>query len=69
MKVCKCPRCRVVHEAVPASTLVGLSEELVYRRTHCCLCESPSSEFVPLPDERDLMDDEFGYPMAVVRWL
>lgn len=69
MKVCACPVCGTVHEAAPSTVLNGLTEEQVYARTHCKLCESPSSRFVALADEPDLKNEEFGYPLAVVRWL
>jgi|GEM_PF-4339237 len=69
MKVCACPACGTVHEAAPSPVLDGLSEERVYARTHCKLCESPSAHFVALADEPDLMDGELGYPLAVVPWL
>lgn len=69
MKVCRCRVCGVLHEAAPASILVGQSEEFTYARTHCRLCEAPSSTFAPLADEPDLPADEIGYPLAVVPWL
>ena len=69
MNVCRCRVCGVIHEATPASILVGLSDEQTYVRTHCRLCESPSSAFVPIADEPDLPADEIGYPLAVVPWL
>lgn len=69
MKVCRCNVCSIVHQAAPASALDGLSEEMNYARTHCRLCESPSSAFVPLADEPDVPADEIGYPLAVVPWL
>lgn len=69
MKVCKCVRCGVVHEAASRTILLNLDEETRYRITHCRLCGSPSSTFSPLPDEADLPDDELGYPVAVVPWL
>lgn len=69
MKVCMCPTCGVLHEAVPASKLVGLSEEQVYARIHCRMCETPSDVFIQVRDEPDLGPDEIGYPAAVVPWL
>jgi hypothetical protein len=68
MKVCMCPTCGVLHEAVPASSLVGLNDEKVYARTHCRMCETPSEGFIRRRDEPDLEPDEFGYPAAVVPW-
>lgn len=66
MKVCMCRYCGVKHEAASAIDLLGLDEEQTYRRTHCRLCESPSSTFVRLADEPDLQPDELGYPLVVM---
>lgn len=68
MKVCMCPTCGVLHEAVPAS-LHGLSDDEVYARTHCRMCETPSDVFIRRKDEPDLGPNELGYPAAVVPWL
>jgi len=69
MKVCMCPTCGVLHEAVPESHLVGLTGEQVHARTHCRMCETPSEVFIRRVDEADLGPDEIGYPAAVVPWL
>jgi hypothetical protein len=69
MKVCMCPTCGVLYEAMPASSLVEMSDEQVYARTHCRMCETPSDVFIRRNDEPDLGPNEFGYPAAVVRWL
>ena len=69
MKVCMCPTCGVLYEAVPASSLLGMSDEQVYARTHCRMCETPSDVFIPRRDEPGLEPDEFGYPAAAVPWL
>lgn len=69
MRVCACPMCGTLHEAVSAVALIGITEEQLYDRTHCRLCELPSSTFIALKDEPDLGDDELGYPLAVVPWL
>lgn len=46
--------------------LIGLAGQLVYQRTHCRLCETPSTTFIRRPDEPDFLDGELGYPLAVV---
>lgn len=46
--------------------LIGLAEQVVYQRTHCRLCETPSTTFIRRPDEPDLLDGEFGYPLVAV---
>lgn len=69
MKMAACPVCRTIHEAVGPSALKGAGKKRTYRVTHCRLCEPPSTTFRPLPDHPELVDDELGFPMAVVPWL
>lgn len=69
MNAAACPTCRAIHEATSALALVGLNDDQRYRRTHCVLCETPSSYFLPIGDLPDPDADEFGYPLAVVPWM
>jgi hypothetical protein len=69
MKLAICPACQVVHEAVGRDLLEGADEERAYRLTHCRLCAIPCTEFRPLPDGPELLEDELGFPAAVVPWI
>jgi hypothetical protein len=69
MKVCRCPRCGVVHEAVSASALIGLDETLARPRIHYRVCSLAGEHFTPLPNGPDLRPNKPGYPMEAVLQL
>ncbi|MDC6168386.1 antitoxin Xre/MbcA/ParS toxin-binding domain-containing protein [Paucibacter sp. XJ19-41] len=66
MQLALCPACRVVHQVVSPTILLGLDDEHAYAATHCRLCESSSGQFLPLIDAPDQPSDDIGYPTAVV---
>lgn len=66
MQLALCPACRVVHQVVSPTILLGLDDEHAYAATHCRLCKSSSGQFLPLIDAPDQPSDDIGYPAAVV---
>lgn len=66
MQLALCPSCKIVHEVVSPTALVGLEEERAYAITHCRLCETSSGQFLPLKDAPAQPSDEVGDPAAVV---
>lgn len=66
MQLALCPTCRVVHQVVSPTILLGLDGEHAYDVTHCRLCETSSGLFLPLKDAPAQPADDIGYPAAVV---
>lgn len=66
MQLALCPACRVVHQVVSPTVLLGLDDEHAYDVTHCRLCETSSGEFLPLKDAPTQASDDIGYPATVV---
>ena len=66
MQLALCPTCRVVHQVVSPTILLGLDDEHAYAATHCRFCETSSGQFLPLKDSPTKPSDDIGYPSAVV---
>lgn len=66
MQLALCPACRVVHQVVSPTTLVGLDDEHGYAITHCRLCETSSGQFLPLKDAPAQPSDAISFPAVVV---